>query len=82
MEIVAVQASKMSENELARWIKTMNISIPVAAIIGDVEETRFDWNVQSLPWLILTDRNHVVVAEGFALNELNERITEITDEKR
>jgi hypothetical protein len=32
------------------------------------------WTVEKLPWLILTDRNHVVAAEGFSLEELDERI--------
>ena len=29
---------------------------------------------KSLPWLILTDKNHVVTAEGFAVSELDEKI--------
>jgi hypothetical protein len=52
----------------------MNISIPVGSVIGDIDETRFIWNVQSLPWLILTDREHKVVAEGFALGEMNDTL--------
>jgi len=43
-------------------------------IQGDVEKTRFTWGVKSLPWLILTDRNHVVAAEGFALAELDDML--------
>jgi hypothetical protein len=30
--------------------------------------------VKSLPWLILTDKNHKVTAEGFSLTELDEKI--------
>ena len=74
VEIVAVQVSKTSENEIAQWVKTTNISIPVATVIGDLDETRFIWNVQSLPWLILTDREHKVIAEGFALQELDDKL--------
>ncbi|MHC4334367.1 MAG: hypothetical protein ACYSUV_11540 [Planctomycetota bacterium] len=32
------------------------------------------WTAEKLPWLVLTDRNHAVVAEGFSLEELDERI--------
>jgi hypothetical protein len=35
---------------------------------------RLSWGIQSLTWLILTDKNHVVTAEGFAVNELDEKI--------
>jgi protocatechuate 3,4-dioxygenase beta subunit len=77
LEIIAVQASKTGESELAQWARKMNISFTVGAITGDIDETRFDWNVQSLPWLILTDRKHIVRAEGFAVSELNERLEQI-----
>ena len=29
---------------------------------------------KSLPWLILTDAEHIVTAEGFMSNELDEKI--------
>jgi hypothetical protein len=38
------------------------------------EKTRSAWGVKSLPWLILTDDEHVVRAEGFALTELDDKI--------
>jgi protocatechuate 3,4-dioxygenase beta subunit len=79
VRIVAVQTNKTSENKIAQWVKTTNISIPVATVIGDFDETRFIWNVQSLPWLILTDREHVVVAEGFNVNELDDKMTELRE---
>ena len=41
---------------------------------GDVEKIRFAWGVRSLPWLVLTDRNHIVIAEDFPLTELDEKI--------
>jgi hypothetical protein len=33
--------------------------------------------VRSLPWLILTDREHIVIAEGFNVNELDDKMTEL-----
>ncbi len=41
---------------------------------ADEEKIRFAWGVRSLPWLILTDKNHIVQAEGFNINELNDKI--------
>jgi hypothetical protein len=40
----------------------------------DEEKTRFSWGVRSLPWLILTDKKHVVTDEGFSLAELDEKL--------
>jgi hypothetical protein len=43
-------------------------------ISDDEEKTRFEWGVKALPWLILTDRKHIIRAEGFMLSELEEKI--------
>ncbi|UCE48483.1 MAG: redoxin domain-containing protein, partial [Phycisphaerales bacterium] len=69
--VIAVQASKVDQNVLDGWAKKYNI--PVSAMVGgDDRKIRFSWGVQSLPWLILTDSQHVVTAEGFRLSELEE----------
>lgn len=72
--IVAVQASKVEQEKLNEWVKENNMPLPVGLIAADVEKTRFAWGVRSLPWLILTDRQHVVIAEGFALTQLDEKL--------
>jgi hypothetical protein len=72
--VIAVHASNVDENKLNEWVKENGIPFPVGIIRGDEEETRFNWGVRSLPWLILTDRKHVVVDEGFTLQELNVRL--------
>jgi hypothetical protein len=33
--------------------------------------------MKSLPWLILTDEQHIVRAEGFNIDELDEKIKEV-----
>jgi hypothetical protein len=40
-------------------------------VAGDDEKTRFAWGVKSLPWLILTDRKHIVSSDGFTPAELD-----------
>jgi peroxiredoxin len=77
--VFAIQAQKTDENTLREWIKTNNISFPVAMVQADDEETPLAWGVKSLPWLILTDRDHLVTAEGFGLNELNDKIIDALD---
>jgi hypothetical protein len=77
--VVPIQAAKVDRKTLDEWIKKNNIPFPVGMVQGDEKETRFSWGVKSLPWLILTDRQHIVRAEGFALNELNDRIKEVAE---
>jgi len=77
--VVTVQASKIDENALNKWVKKYNIPFTVGMVQGDVEKSRFDWGVRSLPRLILTDKEHVVRREGFGLEELAGKIKEIND---
>jgi hypothetical protein len=69
--VVAIHALKTNRNNLDAWLKKNDIRFPVGMIQGEEEKVRFNWGVKSLPWLILTDRGHIVRAEGFALHELN-----------
>lgn len=79
LTVVAVQASKVDKNALNKWIKRNNISFNVGMIEGNEEKIHFTWGLQSLPWLILTDKERIVRAEGFGINELNEKITMLTE---
>jgi hypothetical protein len=74
---VAVQASAVDRDALTEWIGQGNITFPVGAIPGDLEATRRVWGIKSLPWLILTNGEHNVVAEGFAVGELDERLAQL-----
>jgi hypothetical protein len=78
--VVAVQASKVDENALNEWLKKYKIPFPVGMVQDDVKKNRFTWGVRSLPWLILTDRKHIVRAEGFGLSELNGKLEDIAGE--
>jgi len=76
--VVAVQASQVKENTLNAWTKKYNIPFPVGAITADIEKTCFAWGVRSLPWLILTDKGHVIRVEGFGINTLEEKLKKIS----
>jgi len=73
--IVAIHASKIEQAKLDEWIKENNIEFPIGTIQGNEEKMRFNWGVKSLPWLILADKEHIVTAEGFGLDELDEKIS-------
>ncbi|HCO92948.1 MAG TPA: hypothetical protein DIU00_03195 [Phycisphaerales bacterium] len=74
LAVIGIQASKVNEDELDRWIKQANIRFPVGTIKGNIERKLFLWGVRSLPWLILTDKQHIVRAEGFSLSGLDEKL--------
>lgn len=76
---VAVQASMVEKNELDVWLRKNDIPFPVGMIWSDVEKTKFTWGIESLPWLILTDKEHIVIAEGFAVGELENKLKKETD---
>jgi hypothetical protein len=78
--VLLAQTSQMNETKLDKWIETNDIPFPAGTIRGDVKRTEFIWGVESLPWLILTDKKHTVIAEGFGFDDLDAKIKEMTDE--
>jgi hypothetical protein len=57
----------------------MNISeevrnLPFVMIQNYEKKIRLSWEIQSLPWLILTDKNQIVTAEEFNIAELSEKV--------
>ena len=72
--VIIIQVSKADRNVLDEWVKKNNVLFPVGMIRGDEEKARFAWGVRSLPWLILTDRKHKVLAEGLGLDQLESKI--------
>lgn len=73
--MVFVHTGPIDERKLIAWLKNNKIEPPVGMSRANLPELRQSWGVQSLPWLILTDRKHIVQAEGFGINELDEKIT-------
>ncbi len=68
--IAAVSVAPGDETALRAWVKQNAIPFSVGTIQGDRDETLSTWSVKSLPWLILTDINRKVTAEGFTFDDL------------
>jgi hypothetical protein len=77
VEVIAIQTAGIDATLLNEWIQANDISFPVLTMAGKQEDILFTWNVQSLPWLILTDRNHVVKARGFPMQELDRQLASV-----
>lgn len=79
---VIIQASKIEQDALNQWKNKYNIPFPIGMLKDDAEKARFAWGIRSLPWLILTDNEHIIRSTGFRVNELNEKIGEMANVER
>ncbi|MGE5296031.1 MAG: carboxypeptidase regulatory-like domain-containing protein [Solirubrobacterales bacterium] len=73
---VVVVGIPVSQNASAEP-RESTTAVLMAKPASDPEATRKAWGIQSLPWLVLMDRDHVVRAEGFALADLQARLGEL-----
>jgi hypothetical protein len=71
---VGIHASQVDQERLNDWLSENEIDFPVGMAKSAPDQLLQSWGVQARPWLILTDREHIVVAEGFGLNELDVKI--------
>jgi protocatechuate 3,4-dioxygenase beta subunit len=53
---------------------TTAVPFPLGRLAEKADKTKWASEVESFPWLILTDRNRRVTAEGFALEELDAKL--------
>ena len=74
IEVLLIHTSKIESIYIDNWLKENNISFTIGMIEKEYEQTKFNWGIKALPWLILTDKEHVVTDEGFSINDLDEKI--------
>ncbi len=70
--VIAIHASMADRNVLNQWAQESNIPFPIEMIKGN-EQTHFKWSIASLPWLILTDKQHIVIADGLSVIQVAEK---------
>ena len=75
--VVLVHAAPADATALKEMTGTLKLSLPVGMPTGDAEKTLTAWGVRGLPWLILTDRGHVVRFEGFPPGALDEKLNQL-----
>ena len=76
--VVLVHAAAADATALGKLTDEWKLPFPVGTPAGDAEKTLASWGVRGLPWLILTDRGHVVRAEGFSLESLDDKLRQVT----
>jgi hypothetical protein len=73
---VVLQASPEGTRELYAQLDAHCTAFPWHMAGEDLEARKAAWGIKSLPWLILADKKHAVVAGGFHLDELDKRVAE------
>jgi hypothetical protein len=69
--LLAIQAAESSEETFKAWKLSNPLTYPVGRAADKSENTKWASQVPALPWLILADRGHRIVAEGFPVEELD-----------
>jgi hypothetical protein len=76
--VVVLQAGGMSEEDFKTWKQEAALPFPVGCLKDKTEKARAAWGASALPWLILTDKAHRVTTEGFALEELEAKLKDVS----
>ena len=75
LTVVLLHAAPM-DDKVREWLETKNTDYEVGGLPKESEDVCKKWGVRSLPWLILTDAEHEVLAEGFSVAELEHKLGE------
>jgi hypothetical protein len=60
------------------WKSASPVSFPIGRVSDKSEKSKWASDVPALPWLILTDPSHRVIAEGFAFDELEAQLKKVS----
>ena len=77
LAVVVLQSGDMAADAFNTWKQEAATPFPVGQLKQEPEKARAAWGAGALPWFILTDKAHKVVAEGFALEDLEAKISQI-----
>jgi len=80
--VACVQVTDVDDKVVNEWVKENKIPFAIGKSTPEMGKSTFDWGVKSMPWLILTDRRHIVIKEGFSLSDLNEQILQAGTESK
>ena len=76
---IGVLTTKVDFQQHNAFVKANHIAFPNYGAGDDFEIRKVTWGIKSVPWLILTDGKHTVVAEDFAIDELESKLASLAD---
>lgn len=74
VRVAALHCSKVNPGIADNWVRANRLRLPVGKLPDVVPEILRAWRAEKLPWLVLTDTEHTITAEGFDLNDLDEKL--------
>lgn len=66
--VLAVHSGTTKGSQIKDWLSKNGATLTTGTIQGDPYDTLFAWGARNLPWLVLTDEQHVITKAGFSLN--------------
>ena len=75
--VLGVQAAITGDDVFNNWKTASPVSFPVGRMTEKSAKSKWASDVPALPWLLLTDSNHRIVAEGFSLDDLDAQIQKL-----
>jgi hypothetical protein len=77
VSVLGIQAAVISDEDFNEWKSAGGVSFPLGRVTEISGKSKWASELSSLPWLILADASHRVVAEGFSLDELDAQIRQL-----
>ncbi len=74
LTVLAVQAAVIDSRSFQEWKGSNAFPFPVGQVAKESEQTVWVTGIASLPWLVLTDAQRRIAAEGFALEEIDAKL--------
>jgi uncharacterized GH25 family protein len=75
--LLAAQTASAPDEKWDDWKEAYQVRFPVSRLPEKTEASKWASSLETLPWLILVDKNGVVTDEGFPLEELPARLREL-----
>lgn len=72
--VIPVHIASPDEDPPDKWLTENRIPLLTETLDDGRVKARQLWGARVLPWLILTDANHIVTAEGITLDELDRKL--------
>ena len=74
LTVLGLQAAITTADSFKEWKAANPVPFPIGRVVEKADKTKWASDADSLPWLILTDGDRRVTAEGFALDELEAKL--------
>jgi uncharacterized GH25 family protein len=74
VSVIATQTVPASKEAWDDWKEAYKVRFPVSRLADKSETNKWATGLETLPWLILVDKNGGVVDEGFSMEELDAKL--------